>query len=108
MAESERRYRSLFDSNPLPTWLFARKNLKFLAVNEAAIRHYGFSRPEFLTMTIADISPEADIPALLESTAKRIHGLQKATTWKHRKKDGTIIEVEIVRTTWISTELMPN
>jgi diguanylate cyclase (GGDEF)-like protein/PAS domain S-box-containing protein len=96
MAESERRYRSLFDSNPLPTWLFARKNLKFLAVNEAAIRHYGFSRPEFLAMTIADISPEADIPALLEATAKRIHGLQEATTWKHRKKDGTIIEVEIV------------
>jgi diguanylate cyclase (GGDEF)-like protein/PAS domain S-box-containing protein len=96
MAESERRYRSLFDSNPLPTWLFARKSLKFLAVNEAAIRHYGFSRPEFLAMTIADIRPEADIPALLEDVAKRIPCHQEATTWKHRKKDGTIIEVEIV------------
>jgi diguanylate cyclase (GGDEF)-like protein/PAS domain S-box-containing protein len=96
MAESERRYRSLFDSNPLPTWVFARKSLKFLAVNEAAIRHYGFSRPEFLAMTIADIRPEADIPGLLEDIAKRIPGLQEATTWKHRKKDGTIIEVEIV------------
>lgn len=96
MAESERRYRSLFDSNPLPTWLFARKSLKFLAVNEAAIRHYGFSRLEFLAMTIADIRPEADIPSLLEGTAKRIHGLQEATTCKHRKKDGTIIEVELV------------
>jgi len=96
MAESERRYRSLFDSNPLPTWVFARESLKFLAVNEAAICHYGFSRPEFLAMTIADIRPEAEIPALLEDIAKRIHGLQEATTWKHRKKDGTIIEVEIV------------
>ena len=96
MAESERRYRSLFDSNPLPTWLFARKSLKFLAVNEAAIRHYGFSRLEFLAMTIADIRPEADIPSLLKATAKRIYSLQEATTWKHRKKDGTIIEVEIV------------
>jgi len=96
MAESERRYRSLFDSNPLPTWLFARKSLKFLAVNEAAIRHYGFSRLEFLAMTIADIRPEADTPSLLKATAKRIYSLQEATTWKHRKKDGTIIEVEIV------------
>jgi diguanylate cyclase (GGDEF)-like protein/PAS domain S-box-containing protein len=96
IAESERRYRSLFDSNPLPTWVFARESLKFLAVNEAAIRHYGFSKPEFLAMTIADIRPEAEIPALLENIAKRIHGLQEATTWKHRKKDGTIIEVEIV------------
>src|ERR1700722_12812863 len=96
MAENERRFRSLFDLNTLPTWLFARKSLKFLAVNEAAIRHYGFSRLEFLAMTIADIRPEADIPSLLEGTSKRIHGLQEATTWKHRKKDGAIIEVEIV------------
>jgi diguanylate cyclase (GGDEF)-like protein/PAS domain S-box-containing protein len=96
LASSEKEYRLLFDSNPLPTWVFARKTLKFLAVNEAAIRHYGFSRQEFLAMTIADIRPEEDIPSLLQSIAKRIHGLQEAETWRHRKKDGTNIDVEIV------------
>src|ERR1017187_1227540 len=67
--ESEERYGLLFDSNPLPMWIFERKTLKFLAVNEAASRQYGFSSREFLTMTIADIRPEEDIPALLEATA---------------------------------------
>jgi diguanylate cyclase (GGDEF)-like protein/PAS domain S-box-containing protein len=97
LLQSETQYRLLFESNPLPTWVFARKTLKFLAVNEAAIRHYGFSRRQFLGMTIADIRPEEDIPALLEATARLIHGLhQEVGTWRHRQKDGTIIDVEIV------------
>jgi len=95
--ESEERYRLLFDSNPLPMWVFERKTLKFLAVNEATSRQYGFSSREFLTMTIADIRPEEDIPDLLEATAKPIHGLQEATIWRHRKKNGAIIDVEVVR-----------
>jgi len=55
---SERQYRLLFESNPMPMWVFERHSLKFLAVNEAAIRHYGYSRDELLSMTIADIRPE--------------------------------------------------
>jgi len=94
--ESEERYGLLFDSNPLPMWVFELKTLKFLAVNEAASRQYGFSSREFLTMTIADIRPEEDIPDLLEATANPIHGLQEATIWRHRKKNGAIIDVEIV------------
>jgi len=93
---SEIQYQLLFDSNPLPMWVFDRKTLKFLAVNEAASRQYGFSSQEFLTMTIADIRPEGDIPDLLEATANPIHGLQEATIWRHRKKNGAIIDVEIV------------
>jgi diguanylate cyclase (GGDEF)-like protein/PAS domain S-box-containing protein len=77
-------------------WVFERKTLKFLAVNEAASRQYGFSRQEFLTMTIADIRPEEDIPALLQATAISSHGLQIPSTWRHRRKDGTVIDVEIV------------
>jgi diguanylate cyclase (GGDEF)-like protein/PAS domain S-box-containing protein len=97
LAASEVQYRLLFDGNPLPTWVFARKTLKFLAVNEAAIQHYGFSRQQFLAMTILDIRPPEDIPALLEATAKLIRGLHRETgIWRHRKKDGTIIDVEIV------------
>jgi diguanylate cyclase (GGDEF)-like protein/PAS domain S-box-containing protein len=96
LRQSEIQYRLLFESNPLPMWVFDRKTLKFLAVNEAASRQYGFSTQEFLTMTIADIRPEEDIPDLLEATAKPIHGLQEATIWRHRKKNGTIMNVEIV------------
>jgi diguanylate cyclase (GGDEF)-like protein/PAS domain S-box-containing protein len=96
LRQSETQYRLLFDGNPVPMWVFDRENLRFLTVNEAAVRHYGFSRREFLAMTIADIRPEEDIPELLAATANRMHGLQQATIWKHRKKDGTIIEVEIV------------
>ena len=93
---SEMQYRALFDSNPIPMWVFERKTLRFLAVNEAATRQYGFSSREFLTMTIADIRPDEDIPDLLEATANPIKGLQEAEIWRHRKKNGAIIDVEIV------------
>jgi len=96
LRQSERAYRLLFDSNPLPMWVFESKTLKFLAVNEAASQQYGFSSQEFLTMTIADIRPAEDIPALLEATAIQKRGLQEPTTWRHRKKNGAIIDVEIV------------
>jgi diguanylate cyclase (GGDEF)-like protein/PAS domain S-box-containing protein len=94
--QSEIGYRLLFDSNPLPMWVFERKTLKFLAVNEAAARQYGFSRRDFLTMTIADIRPAEEVPALSEAIAKPLHGLQGAGTWRHRKKDGAIFDVEII------------
>ena len=94
--QSEMQYRVLFESNPIPMWVFERKTLRFLAVNEAATREYGFASREFLTMTIADIRPEEDIPDLLEATANPIKRLQEAETRRHRKKNGTIIDVEIV------------
>ncbi len=97
LREAEEQYRLLFESNPLPMWVFDCKTLKFLAVNEAAIQQYGFSRQEFLAMTLADIRPEEDIPALLKATAQPTQGLQGAKLSRHRKKDGTIIDVEIVR-----------
>src|SRR5664280_2334960 len=96
LRQAEMQYRFLFENNPLPMWVFDRTTLKFLAVNEAAIRHYGFSRQEFLSMTTADIRPEEDIPRLLKATAQPIHGLREVTLWRHRKKNGSIIDVEIV------------
>ena len=96
LREAEEQYRVLFESNPLPMWVFDCKTLNFLAVNEAAIQQYGFSRQEFLAMKIADIRPEEDIPALLKATAQPIEGFQGARLSRHRKKDGTIIDVEIV------------
>ncbi len=96
LRQSEIAYRLLFDSSPVPMWVFECQTLKFLAVNEAAVRQYGYSQEEFLAMTIADIRPEEDIPVLRQVTAVRTHGLQEATVWRHRKKDGTIIDVEII------------
>jgi two-component system cell cycle sensor histidine kinase/response regulator CckA len=76
-------------------WVFDRATLKFLAINEAAIRHYGYSRDEFLSMTIADIRPEEDVPRLMGSVSQRGAELSESELWRHRKKDGTVIQVEI-------------
>jgi PAS domain S-box-containing protein len=94
--ESAEQYRLLFEGNPHPMWVYDRGTFRFLAVNEAAIRHYGYSRSEFLAMTILDIRPPVDVVPLLRSVlADQAHGLQKAEMWRHRLKDGTIIDVEI-------------
>jgi two-component system cell cycle sensor histidine kinase/response regulator CckA len=96
LRESEGRYRLLFEGNPLPMWVFDVETLAFLAVNDAAVHHYGYSRDEFLSMTIKDIRPREDIPALLEHVSEANGTLDKAGVWRHRRKDGQLIEVEIV------------
>lgn len=92
---SERRYRMLFENNPQPMWIFDEQTLAFLDVNAAAVAHYGYSREEFLSMTIRDIRPPEDLPDLLKDIAT--HQITRHTDgpWRHRKKDGTIIAVEI-------------
>src|SRR6185369_8514620 len=95
LQESETRYRLLFDSNPLPLWVYDLETLSFLTVNDAAVRHYGYSRDEFLGMTIKAIRPAEDVAALLEDiTAPRTIN-SEIRTWRHLKKDGTLIDVEI-------------
>jgi two-component system, cell cycle sensor histidine kinase and response regulator CckA len=96
LRDSEERYRLLFDSNPLPLWVYDVETLSFLAVNNAAIRNYGYSGEEFLTMTIADIRPAQDVPALLGRVAELGQTSNNTGKWRHRKKDGSVIEVEIV------------
>ena len=91
----EQRYRHLFESNPHPMWVYNLKTLGFLAVNDAAIHHYGFSRAEFLTMTLRDIRPPEDVPALEKAVAGVTSGLNPSGVWRHRKKNGQLIEVEV-------------
>jgi PAS domain S-box-containing protein len=93
--ESEERHRMLFDNNPHPTWAYDRETLRFLAVNKAAVRKYGYSTAEFLAMTVKDIRPAEDIPALLESVARVREGNENVSDWKHRLRDGSVIDVEI-------------
>ena len=95
LRESEKRYRLLFESNPLPLWVCDLETLQFLAVNEAAIQSYGYSRKEFLSMTLKDIRPAEEIPALLNAIGSASPKLEVAGTWRHRKKDGTVVDVEI-------------
>jgi PAS domain S-box-containing protein len=95
--DSEERYRLLFEKNPLPLWLYDDETLQFLDVNDAAVHHYGFTRQEFLAMTIADIRPREDVARLIEQHAAAGKGYKMAGTWRHLRKDGSIIDVEIVR-----------
>lgn len=87
-------YKLTFDANPLPMWVYDIETLSFLAVNDEAIRHYGFSRNEFLSMTIKDIRPAEDVPALMENVDHAQFEIEHGT-WRHRTKDGRIITVEI-------------
>ncbi|MBU4119724.1 MAG: PAS domain S-box protein, partial [Proteobacteria bacterium] len=95
LRESERRYRQLFEANPQPMWVYDLETLQFLAVNDAAVAHYGYSREAFLSMTIKDIRPPEEVPRLLNNVARVNAGLDNAGFWRHLKKDGSIIEVEI-------------
>ena len=101
LRDSEERYRLLFEGNPHPMWVYDLQTLSFLAVNEAASHHYGYSREEFLAMTIEDIRPPEDIPALRQRVAIPLTVDEHAGMWRHRKKDGTVVDVEIVTHTLV-------
>ena len=96
---SEEQYRLLFESNPLPAWVYDRDSLRFLAVNEAAVQHYGYSRREFLAMTIQDIRPERDRLAVLKAMSSLSDQIAASGGRRHRKKDGSLIDVEITSNT---------
>ncbi|HZV81674.1 MAG TPA: PAS domain S-box protein [Geobacteraceae bacterium] len=95
LRQSEENYRLLFASNPHPMWVFDVETLAFLEVNAAAVRQYGWSREEFLAMTISDIRPAEDVPQLVDVLAMEVAGHNNHGVWRHRKKDGTVIHVEI-------------
>jgi len=95
LRKSEAQYRLLFESNPQAMWVYDLATLRFLAVNDAAVSHYGYSRAEFLQMTIKNIRPPEDVALLDEYLASGNNGTQNAGEWRHRKKDGTIINVAI-------------
>ncbi|WP_207458879.1 ATP-binding protein [Azospirillum sp. SYSU D00513] len=93
----EASHRLLFEANPLPMWVYDLESLRFLAVNDAAVARYGYSRECFLGMTIEQIRPPEDLARLRSDlAAPRISKLQHSSTpWRHRKADGTLIAVEI-------------
>lgn len=96
LRESEEQYRLLFDANPNPMWVYDIETLRFLAVNNAAVCHYGFSHEEFLSMTIKEIRPKKELAAFMEEYESwdKTQDIDFGT-WKHAKKDGTPITVEV-------------
>ncbi len=101
-------YKLLFESNPNPMWVFHRKTLRYLAVNEAAIKLYGYSRAEWMRMTPLDVRTPQEARKLRKYFREK--GVPKrggsGGAWVHRKKDGTCIDVEIT-SEWVTFEGQP-
>lgn len=95
LRDSEERYRLLFESTPQPIWVYNEDTLGFQAVNEAATRIYGYTRDEFLSMTINDIRPQEDIPTLMIKNATDHEELVISSPWRHQTRDKKTIYVEI-------------
>jgi len=94
LEHGDTEFRLLFEDNPLPMWVFDRQTLRFVEANHAAVVHYGYSREEFLAMTVADIRPPEDV-ARLKDAVDRASGLALSGQWRHRLKDGRAIDVEV-------------
>jgi PAS domain S-box-containing protein len=92
---SERNYRMLFEGHPQPMWLYDVDTLAFLEVNAAAVEQYGYSREEFMRMTIADIRPIQDVPKFLELQGEPAPTYDRSGPWIHRFKDGSTVQVLI-------------
>jgi two-component system cell cycle sensor histidine kinase/response regulator CckA len=95
LRQSEASSLFLFSHNPLPMWVFENETLQFLQVNDAALRHYGFERMEFLRLTATALHPPEEAQRLLEAIHEANSPGQHTGEWHHRKKDGSVIDVEV-------------
>lgn len=94
------QYRLMFAAHPLPMFVYDLENLTILAVNDAAVAHYGYAREEFVGLSVRDIRPPEDLPQFLAAIeevrgGRTVTPLSRAKVWRHRRKDGSIIHVEI-------------
>ncbi|HZC66164.1 MAG TPA: ATP-binding protein, partial [Candidatus Dormibacteraeota bacterium] len=95
LRKSESTFRLLFEHNPLPTWVFDCETMRFLQVNEAAVRQYGYTADEFAAMTILDIRLPEERAGFKEQMQTWPDSLQGQACWKHLRKDGCAVHVEI-------------
>jgi len=93
---SEKQYRRLFESNPNPMWVYHKLTWSFIAVNDAAIKKYGYTRQEFMAMTIRDIRTSDETPLLEKAIENQEPGINEMGVWKHIKKSGEVFPVSIV------------
>lgn len=93
---SEQHYRMLFDANPHPMWVYDIATLKFLAINAAAVAHYGYAREEFLGMTLADIRPPEERGRIWQLVRDSDQSQPHTGIYRHVRKNGDPIDVEVV------------
>jgi two-component system cell cycle sensor histidine kinase/response regulator CckA len=96
LRKNEEMFRLLFSNNPLPTWVIDRETLRFLEVNDAAVRQYGYSLNEFRSMSVLDIRPDEEKAKFLEFMKQHDAEPRHHGNWKHRKKDGKVFKVESI------------
>jgi PAS domain S-box-containing protein len=94
--ETEKRYDALFNSTPIPMWVYDTRTKRVLAVNDAATAQYGYSRDEFLALHVGQLRPPSEAAAALAFMDRLPPTYHRAGIWTHRKKDGTDFKVEIV------------
>jgi PAS domain S-box-containing protein len=99
LKQSEEKYRLLFMSNPQPMWIFDCETLKFMEVNEAALKHYGYSKEEFFSMTMLDIRPPEGVPGFMKDVEHIVYGQKNFGERRHKKKSGEEFFVEVVSST---------
>jgi PAS domain S-box-containing protein len=95
LKESEARYRAMFEAHPQPMWVFDRPTLRFLAVNDAAVAQYGYSREEFLALKVSDVRPPEEEQRFLDYLEAQGPTMRTFGLWRHRRKDGTLLDVEV-------------
>jgi diguanylate cyclase (GGDEF)-like protein/PAS domain S-box-containing protein len=93
MKRREQSFRLLFESNPMPMWVFDAETKKFLGVNDAAVNHYGYDRASFLEMRLQDIWPEDEWEEHTHALGRIGDVYQSGRNWRHVKADGSEIEV---------------
>lgn len=98
LADNERRYRFLFDSNPLPMWAWDADTMNILAVNEAAIEKYGYGREQFLSLRIVDLLEPSEMARFGGARLPFSESRQNAGSWTHRTATGRRIEMEVITT----------
>ena len=94
--QSGKEYLQIFKINSVPMWIFDKKTLTFLLVNDAAVKSYGYSREEFLSMNIKDIRSIDEVNKLEANLQQNWSGFKNVGLWKHKKKNGSIIIVEVI------------
>ena len=86
-------FQLLFENNPLPMWMIDRSTLQFLKVNRAAVAFYGWSEAEFSAITLRDIRPMVEVPAIEDALQSTLPTLSDNRVWKHRRKDGSLVHM---------------
>lgn len=98
LADSERRYRLLFDSNPLPMWAWDADTMQIMAINEAAVEKYGYDREHFLSLRVVDLLDPSELERFSGARLPFSENRQSAGTWLHRTANGRAVAMEVVTT----------